>query len=298
MLAQVDEGEAQRDRVRPPDRARDGPGLAQQMRGHERCREVEGRHGGEGIASQNIVERAPGGLPEGLAVLDHHAPQRGVVVAQDPGLRGEPRRRGRDHPVADDPEVEDGVHPRGPGREEVRPAQQEERDRRVRHEEPDPVRPDEHLVGAPDRPRPGERALQPQAGQLAEPDRAVDPDRIGHAHPRAQALGIVVGHLVRRDVGPHLQRAHRDVPRARARHGDAQRQRRGGRRRGHQRGRDAGPAAGERNGRADGHHPPRGHADRGRYTHGAASIGPAQDRSGGRRHGDGGRVDAGRRAIS
>ena len=42
-------------------------------------------------------------------------------------------------------------------------------------------------------------------GQLAEAERAVDADRVVDAHAALERLGVVVGHLVRRDVGPHVQ---------------------------------------------------------------------------------------------
>ena len=50
---------------------------------------------------------------------------------------------------------------------------------------------------------------------------------IGDPDPPLERLGVVVGHLVRRHVGPHLQHARADVPRARAREQDAQRERGG-----------------------------------------------------------------------
>ena len=71
-------------------------------------------------------------------------------------------------------------------------------------------------------------------------------DRIGDADAALERLGIVVGHLVRRDVGPHLQRAHRGVARARARDEHADRDRRGAAGAGHDRRREPQAAADER----------------------------------------------------
>ena len=73
-------------------------------------------------------------------------------------------------------------------------------------------------------------------------------DRIVDLHARLEPLRVVVGHLVRRDVRPHLQHAGPDVARARARHRHAQRDGRRSRR--PQPPRDAaGAAAGARPGR-------------------------------------------------
>ena len=214
-----------------------------------------------------------------------------------PRPRGEPRRRGRDHPVADHPEVEDGVHPRGPGREEC--GRRSRRNATVACGTRNQIQCDQTSTWSAAPPPPAGRARAAAAGrQLAEPDRAVDPDRIGHAHPRAQALGIVVGHLVRRDVRPHLQRAHRRRP---ARASAARPRTAPTARRPRSRspaGAGCGPGGG-RAGRPRRRPPPptrpRGsrsiHARRGQYR---SAPGPLRWAAAG----DGGRVDAGRRAIS
>ena len=90
----------------------------------------------------------------------------------------------------------------------------------------------------------------------------LDPD------PRLELLGVVVGHLVRRDVRVHLQRAHPDVARARARddHGQGERRGCGG---GDHHGRlEAEPAAEQRRREAGGEHRAGGRADGGRAGHG------------------------------
>jgi len=98
----------------------------------------------------------------------------------------------------------------------------------------------------------------------------------------------------------HICSAQTATSRARER-GNRDAQCEGGRRgrRGDDRGRDTGAAANERHGRADGHHPPRRHADGARHTHGAASIGPGLDRFGrARACASAGRACAGSRAES
>jgi hypothetical protein len=129
------------------------------------------------------------------------------------------------------------------------------------------VAPDEHPVDAADHVRARERPLQPQAREVAEADRAVDPHRVGDAHARAQPLRIIVGHLVGGHVGRHLQGQDRDVARARARDGDAQRGRCGSGHGGHGDGRQPGATAHERHDDADGHHARCDRADGARLAH-------------------------------
>ena len=88
----------------------------------------------------------------------------------------------------------------------------------MRDGEPDPVRPDEQLLRRADRRRAREaRAAGGRAGSSPSADRAVERDRVVDPHARAQRLGVVVGHLVHRDVCPHLQHAGRRRRGARAR---------------------------------------------------------------------------------
>ena len=189
-----------------------------------------------------------------------------------PGARGVPRRRRRDGPVADQAEVERRVDVRRRAREPVAVAIEQEEDGAVREGEPDPVRPDQQLLPAAERPGAAERALQPQRRRLAAPDELVDLDRVGDAHAALERLRVVVGHLVRRDVGPHLQHACRDVARARARDEDAERERRrrGGRR--HDGRRELEAAADERRRHAGGERRDRGRADGGRGAHGGGGA--------------------------
>ena len=92
VLAQVHEREPERQRVRPAERALDPTRLGEQVRGVHGRGEVEGGHGGEGIASQHRVERPPAVLPELLAVLDHHAAHRRGRGGRRAGL-SRPRTR-------------------------------------------------------------------------------------------------------------------------------------------------------------------------------------------------------------
>src|SRR3954464_1850639 len=114
-------------------------------------------------------------------------------------------------------------------------------------------------------PRPEMRWAPP--GQLAQADDAVGDHGIAHVHTRAQALGIVVGHLVGRHVGVHLQADDRDVTHLRAAHGHGQRERRragGGDDHGR---REAKATADERRGRPEHHCPPRGRTNGARTAH-------------------------------
>ena len=134
--------------------------------------------------------------------------------------------------------------------------------------EPQPVRPHQHLLEAPEGPRRPERALQAQRRRGAEADRGVHADGVDDAHAPEQRLGIVVGHLVPGDVGPHLEHAHARVARARAREEDADGDRRARRRRqDHGRGKPQAPTdQGSRDPR--GEQRARGRADGGGPAHG------------------------------
>ena len=170
----------------------DRPGVAEDVGGHHGGGEVQRRHGGERIASQDIVERPPGALPERLPVLDHHAPHRGLPRPERALLRRVPRRRGRQRPVADEPEVEDRVDLRGAARELVAPAEEQVGDRPVRARRTTASgtrraparRPQRLALGA------REGALQAQARQLAEADDAIgDAPDSACAPARAGARG-------------------------------------------------------------------------------------------------------------
>ena len=73
----------------------------------------------EGMAASGLpprtVQTLPAGAPELLSVLDHHPAQLGrAAVRQHQTLaRGVPGRRGRQLPVADQPEVEHRVQAGG-----------------------------------------------------------------------------------------------------------------------------------------------------------------------------------------
>ena len=204
------------------------PGLGQHVCGRDGCREVQGRHGGERISPEDTVQRGPAGPPELLAVLDHHAPQlRRAAVLHVPLGRRVPRRRGRDRPVADQPDVERRVDPRGAAVDALGVAQDQVQHGAVREREPEPVRPDQQLLPGAERAGRAERALEPQRRRHAAADQPVDLHRIGDLDPPHQRLGVVVGHLVRRHVGAHLQQARAEVTRARAREQHAQRDRGG-----------------------------------------------------------------------
>ena len=71
--------------------------------------------------------------------------------------------------------------------------------------------PGQGLVEQADPRHPGEGALEADVGQPAEPDRAVDDDRVAACAAGAQPLRIVVGELVDHDEGPHLHREEDDV---------------------------------------------------------------------------------------
>ena len=73
-----------------------------------------------------------------------------------------------------------------------------------------------------------EGALQADGGRDAEPERAVDADRVVDPQAAQQRVGVVVGHVEVGEVGPHLQRVDARVAqracgvrRARARQGPA-----------------------------------------------------------------------------
>ena len=274
VLPEIHERDTERGGVGPAEHARDAARVAEDVRGRHGRGEVQRRHGGQWIASQHTVQRRPALLPELLAVLDHHPPQlRRAAVLHQALLGRVPRRSGRDHPVADDPDVERRVDPRRGLRELVTVLDQHVRDGPVREREPHPVRPDQELLPELElAPACSSARCSRSVGVVPKPivlstlTGYVDP------HPALELLRVVVGHLVGGEIGVHLQRAHRRIPRPRARHqrGEGERGRCGS---GNHDGRlEAQPAAEQRRREAGGEHRASGRADRGRAGHGRARI--------------------------
>ncbi len=204
-------------------------------------------HGGERVACKRIVEARPAVLPELLAVVEHHPAQARLraarLVAETAVLGRVPRGRRRHEPVAEHADIERRVDERRRARELLVVAGEDVRDGPVRHREPDPVRPDEQLLGRAQVRRVRKAPLQALARQLAEADRpGPRPPGSGCCTRASSASRIVVGHLVHRDVRPHLQHAHGEVPRLGPRNGDAERDRRRPRRSGDRGPREASPA--------------------------------------------------------
>ena len=137
----------------------------------------------------------------------------------------------------------------------------------MREREPHPVRPHEQLLPGAEAVRARQPPLQAQRGRRAPADEAVRLDRVLDPHALHQLLGIVVGHLVRDEVGVHLQRAHARRP-ARASAGLRPGRRASLRRRRSRRGLQAEPAAEQRRREAGGEHRAGGRADGGRAGHG------------------------------
>ena len=203
MLTEVDEREPERSGVGPADRTSDGIHLREQVRGHQRGGEVQGRHGGERIPSEHIVKIVPAVTPEALAVLEHHAPHgqgggggvEAVAELADLHLaiefldvtvgRGPPGGRCGHCPVDDRAEVEDCVHPSGGGPEFLRLAQRDVCDREMRHREPRPMAPDEHGFEAIDLTVSRQPLLQSLCGDLSEAEHAVEHDRVLDVHALA-----------------------------------------------------------------------------------------------------------------
>ena len=269
VLAEVDEREAEQQRVGPPQRPGDHAGLGEHMRRRDGCREVQGGHGGQGVPPEDTVQRGPAGPPEVLAVLDHHAPQlrRAPVVHVALGRRV-PGRRGRHRPVAEQPDVERRVDAGGAALEALGVAEDQVQHGAVREREPEPVRPDQQLLPRLEAAGRAERPLEPQGRRDAAAEEAVGLDRVGDLDAPAERLGVVVGHLVRRHVGVHLQQARPDVTRARARDEHAQRRRGGRGGADHHRRLQAQAAADERSRHSGGQHRQGGRADGGRAAHG------------------------------
>ena len=79
------------------------------------------------------------------------------------------------------------------------------------------------VLERPDAPLAAERALEPRGRGDAEPERAVDADRVVDPEPAQQRVGVVVGHVEVGEVGPHLKRVDARVAQRRARLGERER---------------------------------------------------------------------------
>ena len=173
---------------------------------------MQRRHGSERIASQETVQRRPAGLPELLAVLDHHPAQLGRPAVLHQALR---RRRTR------------AARSGSPSSRSVRCRTSRRSARRRAGSAPGGAGAGKRrsragtgttasaTTRAPS-PRRGSGPGWPSArcsrsvGVVPSADRLVDAAP-GSAtlHPPLERLRIVVGHLVGGDVGPHLQHARR-----------------------------------------------------------------------------------------
>jgi hypothetical protein len=152
VLAQVNEGDRQRPRVRPPGGPRNGAGFREEDRREGGRGEVKRGHCRPRIAAERLIEGGPGASPHPLADLDHHPPQPGRrrlgddplllgarLLRQVALLGGPPRGRSGDRVVDRAPEVEDSGHLRGRAREPRTVSKQQPEQRQVRLEEPRPV---------------------------------------------------------------------------------------------------------------------------------------------------------------
>jgi hypothetical protein len=102
-------------------------------------------------------------------------------------------------------------------------AQQDVRQRPVRHEEPAPVDRRQPVLERADVPLAAERTLEPRRRAGPEADRPVAADRVVHLEAPQQRVGIVVGHVEVGEVGPHLQRVDARVAQRRAGLGERER---------------------------------------------------------------------------
>ena len=213
---------------------------------HHRCGEVKRRHCGELVARQRIVKAGPVAAPEALSGLGHDA----AHVGQAASRARPPRGGGRHQPVDRRSQVENRRHLRRRPGEALGMAPKDPSECHMRSEEPRPVDDREHVVVRVHLVRRPKRPLEPDRRDLAQADRAVDPDRVVHACAPYERLVVVVRQLVVRDVRPHLGAVHGGVAKARARERERDGQRRlpGDDRR--HRARDPQAAARERNGDA------------------------------------------------
>ena len=172
VLAQIDEGEAEGQRVGPARRARAPARLGQGDRADQRRREVQRGHRRPGVAAERVVHPRPGAAPEVLADLDHDATD--LLVGQAL-LGGPPGRRRRRREVDDAAGVEDGGEPARGAREMLRGGGGGCRAGRRRARRTRASGPRSGTCSAR-RPRASGRApvCRRTLGRLAEPDRAVD----------------------------------------------------------------------------------------------------------------------------
>ena len=227
VLAQVHEREPERAGVRPADGAGDRAGLGQQVGGGHGGGEVQGRHGGERDCLPADRTASPAGTPELLAVLDHHPPQlRRQPVVHQARPRRVPGRRRRDGPVADQRRGRTsrrcaprraGTAPGGAAAGRATVPCGNRNQSQCDHTSSFSQRRNRRRGRAP---------LEPERRRLAGAEEAVDAHRVGDPHAPLERLGVVVGHLVGRDVGPHLKHAGRPR-RARACAGGGRRARTG-----------------------------------------------------------------------
>jgi hypothetical protein len=219
VLTQVDQGETERARVAPSDRAVSAADVRKDVCRHHGGAEVKRWHSGERIPGQGIVERPPEPSPVMLPRV-HHDPAHRLEV---PVLPGPPRRRRRQRPVDDAAEVERSRHLCGGTREFLRIAPEHVRDGGMRDEEPAPVHPRQPEVVATNDPlAASEAALQPHGRREPAAERTVNPDRVVDLQPPQERLGVVVRHFVVRHVREHLEQVHPGIAHPCARHRDRQ----------------------------------------------------------------------------
>ena len=181
------------------------------MSAHQRGGEVQRRHGSKRISSKDIVEGTPAFTPELLPVLDHHPTRTHRVVVLQDGRGAPPTTAARSGSPSRTPPRRRtrrtcAPPPRG---KRLGPAHDHVGDAAVRDREPHPVAPDQHPLEAVDLAGRRERALQAQGRRDPEPEDPVGGDRVVDPDAGGERVGVVVGHLVCGQVGPHVQRRKR-----------------------------------------------------------------------------------------
>src|SRR5947209_3587466 len=147
----------------------------------------------------------------------------------------------------------------------------------MRDEKPDPVAHRQHALEAVDLLGRRKRPLQPNRRQHAQAQHAVGGDRIAEPRAPREPLGVIVRHLVGRDVGPHVERADRDLTRPAWARNDADGD---GRQPGHAQnrgGRDSHATAKQRSGDPRRDEGPGGRSNSPRDAQGIASIWTGKD---------------------
>ena len=185
VLAQVDEREAERQRVGPAHGALDRARFGERDRRHRRGGEVQRRHRRPGVAAQRRVHLRPGRAPGLLADAEHDPPHRlrRSGPAPRPTTAARSARRSSRRSRSRRPRPSGGRRAgsaRGGGED---PDQGQ-----VGLEEPDPVDPGEDAVERADSAQARERPLQADVGQAAEADHAVERRSGSGAQPRLAAL--------------------------------------------------------------------------------------------------------------